>query len=113
MDLRCGNWVCFDEERTLKVTIQDLMDIRRSPELYSGIGITPKFLEKNGFPEINSTMELSVKELWFERRMDILTFTTTDSDIKQIKYVHELQNIYRAITGAELEIPLVDMSMTH
>lgn len=79
----------------------------------SPIPITPEWLERLGFKEI---------DIWFEKRnrngsvimvdkpnMTVCadsqgSYSEQVADLKHIKYVHQLQNLYHALTGNELKI---------
>ena len=95
-ELRLGNWISY------KGKYEKVYAILNSDErMADGIPLTPELLEKcvllkNGeFPDIEyfSVMNGS---LFFEGN-----YTAVD-----IKYLHQLQNIYFALTGNELTITL-------
>lgn len=111
-ELRIGNWV-FQENRHVQLNEDDLevLFAARNYEDYNPIQLTPEILEKCGF------------------KMDSgADFTHTDSGLKlfsghhefnywgsthnakdfdtSIKYLHQLQNLYFALTGEELKVTL-------
>ena len=86
-------------------TFYDSEDIHQIP-------LTEEILLKCGFVE---------KHKWFYKENFILGYTTTDDNLQaeykfagvegdwkmiDIKYLHQLQNLYFALTGQELEINL-------
>jgi len=78
----------------------------------SGIPLTEEILLKCGFVE---------KKKWFYKEKFLLGYMTTDENLQaewkfggvegtwnllNLKYLHQLQNLYFALTGEELEINL-------
>lgn len=129
-ELRIGNYVGVKDKRNeyYKETfsIQDIFGIsgiytlkegggtfikNRYPGIFiEPIPLTPEILKKAGF---ETTIEKSGLEEWniymignviFHWRYEFLNFGwVNDVDVK---YLHQLQNLYFALTGEELEISL-------
>lgn len=110
--LRIGNYV----------KVGDIFDIITQPsyiymaDFYDPIPLTPEILEKAGFiksPAANSTYK-SVPELKAEIHFEdfrgglvCVLYCSTGSFIpNNIKYLHQLQNLYHALSGEELTINL-------
>lgn len=74
----------------------------------SGIPLTEEWLLKFGFFEKNLNFYLDGIELYFQRAMRIYVFkyfeNKTNGRYIEIEYVHQLQNLYFALTGSELTI---------
>lgn len=107
-ELRIGNLVMFDittkcnkEFIAGEVILSDLLDT----SLLLPIPLTEEWLLKFGFKDdIGETKTLIWKSYKFHITKD--GFVYTDAWYKQnfipIKYVHQLQNLYFALTGEEL-----------
>ena len=113
-DLRIGNWVKF-LNKTFQVGAGTIEDCQKandsdSPYKYEPIPLTPEILEKCGFERgiifINRGLELQID--FYKNRIDA-RITLLDNfdgdkgaDIIEIKYLHDLQNLYYALTKQEL-----------
>jgi len=112
-ELRIGNLVNVDE-KAYKISGGDLYNLENYSKnyghLYKPIPLTEKWLLKFGFDkEIRS-------ELWFRpdfwvQEMLLLPGSFYHNGL-EIKYVHQLQNLYFALTGEELEQQLKQLSNT-
>ena len=75
---------------------------------YRGIPLTEEYLLKFGFYWDNKKVYLCKNEIPFRIRYSHNQITIfqhqKDVTITSIEYVHQLQNIYFALTGKELEI---------
>lgn len=116
-ELRIGNWVNVGYNKQF-----DLDDFENyfgewkafSNDAIEPIPLTPEILEKAGFEDVKYAWKLEVKDSGFivMHNNDKASFVTGDYDelgfqLKyEIKYLHQLQNIYFALTGKELEINL-------
>jgi hypothetical protein len=112
-ELRIGNLVCFisdvgpePEYIETTVSILDIEHAIKQPEFFNGIQLTEERLVRFGF-------ELQVSELFHKKGYD-LEFVT-DGYVEfyfgeyggyfiVLQYIHQLQNLYFALTGEELEI---------
>jgi hypothetical protein len=111
-ELRIWNFVTIGDG-AFKTTIADLQIIEMSENnSYQPIPLTEEWLSKMGFKPVSYdfykisighriTLEVSIKDkraiLYNNAKMDFI-------DLKFTKYVHQLQNLYFALTGNELTI---------
>ena len=102
-ELRIGNWV-NNFEVDLQLTSKDIyhLDVYVGRVIANPIPITPEWLERFGFvSKHNNLFILGKIELRYYRgRSDVLVRGINVS----YKYIHQLQNLYFALTGEELEI---------
>jgi len=111
-ELRIGNWYNFKNPMgdTFTPSIFDFWTEAIGFEAYGEpIPLTPEILEKCGFKK-------SENEKFFKRDFYILVIDedgsyafgtdTYDGYFTDIKYLHQLQNLYFALTGEELKINL-------
>ena len=95
------------EDGIFKVKITDLCYASE----YKGISLTPEMLEKCGAEKYEefgkSFMELSVTTdlVIFSDETGVKLMCLGD-EIKKVEYLHDLQNLYFALTNNELEINL-------
>ena len=123
-ELRVGNWVnapnflVYDVISTAEMNdlsyyrIIEVSENYGNNQLYEPIGLTPKILEKCGLNNV------WIKESWMivEDRSDLELFGyamkvrnashTKEIEFAYFKYLHQLQNLYFALTGEELIINL-------
>ncbi len=115
--LRIGNMVyVLDEDfakTSLKVDLNDLCNIDCNPELYEPIPLDDEWLIKLGFKRsseklIYLSMPQIKSEIHFEKHAYgnvIILHSNVGMFIpNDIEYIHELQNLFFAITGEELLI---------
>lgn len=112
-ELRLGNWVLNpDEEEEIIIDNVSMELAMYHPDVFEPIPLTEEWLLKFGF---NNDGWLRVKDfnlfsLGFAEDMDCYFHDGIDwvdfkyKDKHNIKYVHQLQNLYFALTGKELEI---------
>ncbi len=122
-ELRIGNWILLETQVTLpswhRVMPKDIYDISEgliTLQSLSPIPLTPEILEKAGFVRpseirdaswdayiLNGLMALVIKRYdgWMVMNYDGSFFSSVI-----LKYLHQLQNLYFALTGTELEITL-------
>jgi hypothetical protein len=116
-ELRIGNWVLMDNEPTRVESISDnAINLFSDWEFYfKPIPLTPEILDKAGFRKINYYegnafgLEISDShELVCNERMFWLACDDSfyNEPLDHIKYLHQLQNLYFALTGEELNIQL-------
>jgi len=112
-ELRIGNLVNWKENEIHinAVDLHQMSDSKQYLEEFTPILLTPKWLIKFGFKEKKTKLEeiyrlemfeyaTSCKtiDLEFENTENHITYTT------DVKYVHELQNLFFALTGKELSV---------
>lgn len=119
-ELRIGNWLNHHGKFPFQMTLSEFYDLQsgvRSLEYTQPIPLTPEILEKAGFEETgegeDQFFHKEEKLFGLSRRWDISIEGKEYSHIwdgsftgRTIKYVHELQNLYFALTGTELNINL-------
>jgi hypothetical protein len=107
-DLRIGNLVQYTNDervfvnligKTLEVTAADILSIYNDNIPVEPILLTEQWIEKFGFSK-HSGGYLSNNET-IELTFDFLVWKPNIKRLK-ILYVHQLQNLYFAITGEEL-----------
>lgn len=121
-ELRIGNWVAIEPGWFKQWDNKDyeaygkFVDGEYSNDKVEPIGLIPEILEKAGFVERdrallesygyrnfihrNATIQIGPNGIktWVSNKMD--------EPVEHIKYLHELQNLYFALTGEELEVNL-------
>ena len=119
-ELRIGNYILheptIDDWEEIIVTLHSLLQIDISTESYFGIPLTEEWLVKFGFEKISefkyiiddNYLTLCVEdEEWDMVCVDVF-IKTSDMEIPfyitPIEYVHQLQNLYFALTSEELTI---------
>jgi len=107
-ELRIGNWVKRNEQpEGFQIESRSFIVCERDPLLYEPIPLTEEWLIKFGFS--GSTIDISDKisgcidSIYFNG-ICIGTASSEYSGLHRIKYVHQLQNLYFALTGEELTI---------
>jgi hypothetical protein len=119
IELRMGNWV-YDGECKMNLQIGTGLHLHRLHEDSLPIPLTKEWLAKFGF-KYDKTGDLSImlnspdthlffvkaKE-WFYPNIlsepEYSNMSTSCVGINRIQHVHQLQNLYFALTGKELEI---------
>jgi len=108
-ELRIGNYLQSRENRIFKVTIEDLQFIEAG-SLCLPIQLTEELLLKCGF-EIKKSGRFG-NEYHFKNfslytsKEKTICFVWDDKYIIDILYIHQLQNIFFALTNQELKIIL-------
>ena len=117
-ELRIGNYIQFRHTETpVKITLGDFVREYKNEHLedYEPIPLTEEWLVKFGFEKVtdfqfsidDSYLTLKVEDdNWDELCMDVFIMTLDMHKpfyITCIEYVHQLQNLYFALTGTELE----------
>lgn len=114
-ELRVGNFICLSRDKSvIKVIpqiISDVGDIIISG-FYKPIPITEEWLEKLGFKNHGHyyTLDFRAGTIAYDGRLNLtLGFPPGGvSVIPEIKYVHQLQNLYFALAGKELHLKQVE-----
>lgn len=106
-ELRIGNWLlCAEVDVPFQWQASDFEEVNNSKA--RPIPLTHKILEQCGFKESRQTFFT-----WYTRRLTDSQFRLDYSDettyhwvqsntIVELNYLHQLQNLYFAITGEEL-----------
>ncbi len=121
-ELRIGNWVLdaecepyyFQVEQISKFVGYDLFAVYRNGSIKTKepepIPLTEEWLVKFGFEKVDHIHGYSFWSLSKSKinkcHINVYEHTTTwmGYNIKHVKYVHQLQNLYFALTGEELTI---------
>lgn len=120
LELRLGNWILFKHYYQVQVTKleEDFFTACNEQEVFvdweeneecSGIPITHELLEKCGFNhELNQPWNIGGFIIDFRKTkwcylVDTSTYEEGLHTIATFTYFHELQNLYFALTGTELE----------
>lgn len=100
-----------DGDEMIDVTIDVLKDIIDNQADYKAIPLTPEILEAVGFVKDRSGWQMqgtqfSLTDKFFPCWMDRMLWPQDIPDFKMLslKYLHQIQNLYHALTGRELEI---------
>ena len=109
-ELRIGNYILheptIDDWEEIIITLPSLLQIDISPESYCGIPLTEEWLLRFGFDEIvieGYPVYQSNRGFAIEYYKDESVFLILDFEVR-IKYVHQLQNLYFALTREELKL---------
>lgn len=123
-ELRIGNWLMFNGHTKSQVYTLEIMADGQSmvnyldstnDDMYDAIPLTPKILEKAGFeriPELSEThweYKLTTKssvKIFYHCGTSSFIIGNPCASRTTIIYLHQLQNLYFALTGTELEINL-------
>jgi hypothetical protein len=115
-ELRCGNWVMTPIYKEFRATPKTLYRLFKDEDSVQPIPLTGEWLVKFGF-EYDKAWEgkVYVKQMGYGAAYYFsLYHNTMFKDIPagcnefhttEIMYVHQLQNLYFALTGEELTIP--------
>lgn len=101
-EVRIGNCIQFDEhlfivnDVVIKQLIEDFMQ-------YQPILLTEEWLFKFGFEKVNHIQlgELFILQ-WLRIKPKYMFAQWRGASVGKIEYVHQLQNLYFALTGEEL-----------
>lgn len=118
-ELRIGNWVYSSEQEPIRIE-----GVHNKKGVFHGfwhnaivypIPLTVEWLERFGFKySQNEETYLGVNSFFIEDRSTDKLSKNVDKEafgvwswqsyLREVKYVHQLQNLYFAITGEELEV---------
>lgn len=114
-ELRIGNWFKEDilEQTYAQITAEDILCLDCDPldDFYKPIPLTEEWLLKFGLEFSIDTWYLKGFAIWEaecgdEKGNEYIGFFYELREVvmmdREIKYVHELQNLYFALTGEEL-----------
>ena len=109
-ELRIGNLVnkitTRDNDADLTiVNAEDIFNVSADIDFYEPILLTEYWLYTFGFKKTEHKYYyfISLFECYFNKELDVLINGYKSSLFISIKYVHQLQNLYFALTGEELE----------
>ena len=109
-ELRIGNWFygdCTNGENH-KITPEEILDLHQDPldDYYQPIQLTEEWLLKFGFIDKSLNFDdYRCSMYWDGNYMHISDNRDTNySVMAQCNYVHQLQNLYFALTGEELTV---------
>lgn len=108
-ELRVGNWVTGAFGENAPFQIMKGFQIDDCVDTYFPILLTPEILERCGFEFIKNEYLLKAFSIVFQQNIfkfyyDYLDKGDYNEIFVQIKYLHQLQNLYFVLTGEELEI---------
>lgn len=111
-ELRINSYYKIDKSVSIDQNVfkLDLTDIRANKnicKLINPIPLTPEWLLKLGFKKNEDYLQEEVYEnenFQLTNECDNGWFCGNEETHLEIKYVHQLQNLYHALTGKELEL---------
>lgn len=105
-ELRIGNWYnqFGNFHQASWTTIKDLSEAPESQIWCKPIPITPEILDKCGFVFNSSLNSYELGKYSF--RYGMIFYDGYRCSELNFKYLHQLQNLYYALTGEQLEINL-------
>lgn len=112
-ELRIGNWFKEDilEQTYAQITAEQILDFYEDPldDFYKPIPLTEEWLLKFGFISMYSNYTIKAGDYYNSIKQDcgkwIYSYDESDAgcyELKEIKYVHQLQNLYFALNDKEL-----------
>lgn len=108
-ELRIGNWVRSNlTEREFQITAEDIVYINIDPSVVSPIPLTEERLLEFGFKDNSIMIDTIDKTLNISAIVGKDFYLYLDDvfgsayDLNCIQSVHQLQNLYHALTGQEL-----------
>jgi len=110
-ELRIGNLVAYeptiDDWEEIIVKCGNIIQCEISPDSFIPIPLTEEWLLKFGFEKNDNNqfilMEGSV-DILFNKDLNGWTCDGINFSINMTEYVHQLQNLYFALTGEELKL---------
>lgn len=119
-ELRIGNWLIIEDGGFKQMRLIDIGWLIDFPDLFIPIPLTPEILEKCGFEKAIDGMRISMPisdnlgcdNYHLYRAYDSNEFFIAGDKENSgfgrfiIQYLHQLQNLYFAITGEEIKIEL-------
>jgi hypothetical protein len=103
-ELRVNNWV-YDTDIPGNSQLKTGFDIAFH-ERFEPIPLTPELLEKAGFKKGEYTFAKMDFTLNYNSDLGDYRYRRQDGGATSIIHLHQLQNLYFALTGEELEITL-------
>ena len=109
-ELRIGNWVAIDDLPIEQVTLELFATLKEHPNtlsLFKPIPLTEEWLIKFGF-ENDGNDNYKIKGIRYNvyKPVDYVGYLFCENRLvlREIKHVHQLQNLYFALTGSELKL---------
>ena len=108
-ELRLGNYVSKESLGVTKINIIDLDKINRYDFDYTEINLTEKWLSDFGFTQTNESEDveqynLNGFEIAIHEEDGEVYFVYQHMVLRHIIHVHQLQNLYHALIGSDLQI---------
>jgi len=114
-EIRIGNYV-YRNDILVTVDEQTFWDMKNNPEQYKPVRLTENWLEKLGFQkDMDGSFVYGLIALFKDKRLKQNVYLYTDAinsfhegqwvvinDLK-VEYIHQLQNLYFALTNQELK----------
>lgn len=111
-ELRIGNWVKNVypyHQNPYQIDAYHIHEAECDKIVFNPIPLTPEVLEKCGFDYTESLHRLGELEIGYDNEDFMLmqySLRYKKAIILKVKYLHQLQNLYFALTGEELTINL-------
>jgi len=103
-ELRIGNWIYNDRSRSqYEVPSQEISLVGYILDHYEPIPLTEEWLLKFGF-ENNKLSVAGILEFVYHKGSVYIRGISGAIHPRDCQYVHQLQNLYHALTGEELTI---------
>lgn len=108
-EIRLGNWLFDPDGKEKQVDYSDLVSLSITTLHFNPIHLTREMLERCGFkadlPDFANwiILEMPIANLVFDGKEIFIDDAGDSLPFPHIKYVHQLQNLYYALTGEELE----------
>lgn len=107
IDCRYGNYIIYGGSVT-QLNEKEMCHFFRFPNTYKAIPLTEEWLLKFGFEKEYGTFKIEGFKCWITKytsEPNLYSANIGNIKISTLKYVHELQNLYFALTGSELTVP--------
>jgi len=116
-ELRIGNWVAPTNDEAkypYKITAQELVYFEADSQRFKPIPLTEEWLVRFGFEKDDTGVDIFDQDYckWYQKEFPIIGVLCQSSDnlylfdentdTLRISFVHQLQNLYFALTGTEL-----------
>lgn len=106
-DLRSGNLILNRHGEVVEVdwmTLKNMCQPRMSGHGYTGIPLTPEWLERMGFRRTKSNQYRTECYFMVEMECGSIYYRHNLILCEGVEFVHQLQNLYHALIGKELEV---------
>lgn len=109
-ELRIGNWVQIDDLPPEQITTESFCMLEKYGHwnLVKGIPLTPDWIERFGWNKTEYDYWIGINDNTYITCSEKGTYIGEDNDtyipLNHIQYVHQLQNLYFALTGTELTL---------